>query len=95
MHRIILISALALFLLGGTALADYQPGQDITLSATVAPQLLRTSGTTGARTFAGQEQAHNFLTRATGQSVDHSYIWVQLNGHKVLAVDPVCVYTTR
>jgi hypothetical protein len=34
-------------------------------------------------------------TLFTGRSVDHSYIWVKLNGQKVLAIDPVCVYNIR
>ncbi|MDB4896599.1 MAG: hypothetical protein JWN15_2861 [Firmicutes bacterium] len=62
MRRIVLITAVALFLLSGTALADYQQGQ-----------------------------VHSTVTGLTGQSVDHSYVWVDVNGQKVLAIDPVCV----
>jgi hypothetical protein len=95
MRRIVLMTAVALFLLTGTALADYQAGQDSTVSVTAAPQLLQTSSATGSSTFAAQEQVHSTITALTGQSVDHSYVWIEVNGAKVLAVDPVCVYGIR
>jgi hypothetical protein len=89
MRRIVLMTAVALFLLTGTALADS------TLSLTALPQLLQTSSATGSSTFAAQEQVHSTITGLTGQSIDHSYVWVELNGAQVLAVDPVCVYGIR
>jgi hypothetical protein len=95
MRRIVLMTAVALFLLTGTALADYQAGQDSTLSLTALPQLVQTSSATGSITFAAQEQVHSTITGLTGQSIDHSYVWVAVNGQKVLAVDPVCVYNIR
>jgi hypothetical protein len=89
MHRMVLITAVALFLLSGTALADS------TLSLTALPQLVQTGSATGNITYAAQEQVHSTITDLTGQSIDHSYVWVELNGAKVLAVDPVCVYGIR
>lgn len=89
LRRVLGVLVLCLTLTSGVALADYRPEGDITLSVTAAPQLVNLSGTsTGAGSFALQEWVHNAITSSTGQSVDHDYIWIVVNGQKVLAVDP-------
>jgi hypothetical protein len=81
---------LCLALTSGVALADYQQGSDLTLSATAAPTVLNLSGTTtGTGSFALQEAVHNAITGSTGQSVDHYYVWIVVNGQPVLAIDPI------
>jgi hypothetical protein len=47
------------------------------------------SGYTGDSTFQLQEGVHTTLTNTTGVELDHSYIWIELNGVKILAVDPI------
>jgi hypothetical protein len=90
--RMLCLSSLGLLLFAGTALADYQPSQDTTLNLQVAPDLVQTSGITGQATFAAQEATHNLITKTTGQSVDHYYVWIYVNGEPAAAVDPLCGY---
>ena len=47
------------------------------------------SGDTADASFQLQEAAHALLTDTTGIELDHSYIWITLNGVKVLAIDPI------
>lgn len=72
----------------GAAFAEYKSEYDITISVTVAEDQLETSDSTGEATFEFQEGVHEMLTDNTGQEVDHSYVWVEVNGNKVLAIDP-------
>ncbi|WP_047983389.1 hypothetical protein [Ornithinibacillus californiensis] len=46
---------------------------------------------TAKLTYNLQEGIHNRLTGLTGLEVDHFYIWVELDGQDVLAVDPARV----
>lgn len=85
----------ACMLFSGTAFAEYQSSQDVTLSVNLLPNLVSTSGSTGQTTFAVQEAVHSTLTSTTGQSVDHCYIWINVNGQPVLAVDPMTSYSVR
>jgi UDP-N-acetylmuramyl tripeptide synthase len=87
-------TALAVLLLTGTAMADYQSDQDVTVSVQLLPGTVQTTDT-GSTTFALQESVHDTLTATTGTSVNHYYTWVYVNGQPVLAVDPLCVYTGR
>lgn len=89
----VLLTLCAILLLTGSALADYQPEHDIVLNIELAPDLIETDGSTGEASFAAQEEAHALLTRSTGQSVGHFYIWIYLNGKPVLAVDPIRCYS--
>lgn len=90
----VLIGALVMVLaLGSAAAAGYISDGDITLSVTVASELVQTSGDTGQTTFALQEGVHDSLADSTGQEVDHSYVWIQVNGEYILAVDPPRAYT--
>jgi hypothetical protein len=81
---------------GVTAAAEtsdsYNSEGDITISITIAEDELQTSDSTGEVTFETQEEAHNLLADETGQEVEHSYVWFEVNGQKVLAVDPPCAY---
>jgi hypothetical protein len=72
----------------GVVSAEYDSSGDITVSVTVAEDQLQISDWTGETTFETQEGAHDTVTDSTGQEVDHSYIWVEVNGVKILAVDP-------
>jgi hypothetical protein len=74
----------------GVAFADYNSDGDIVVSVTVLPETVETSDSTGETTFELQESVHTQAYESTGQEVDHSYIWVEINGNKVLAVDPPC-----
>jgi hypothetical protein len=88
---LVLVSALVMQVLWvGVASAEYNSDNDITLSVSVAEDQLETSDSTGETTFEVQEGAHETVTESTGQEVGHSYIWVEVNGNEVLAVDPPC-----
>lgn len=67
---------------------SYNSENDITLSLTVAEDEVQTSDETGQATFEAQEEAHQTFTDNSGEEVEHSYIWIEVNGKKVLAVDP-------
>jgi hypothetical protein len=82
---------LAVVLTSGSALAAYRSSGDTTVSVTLLPGLVQTSSTTGALTFELQEATHNTLSSTTGTSVDHCYVWVEVNGQQVLAVDPLWI----
>lgn len=86
--RTLAITLISLLLTASLALADYKPEGDITLSLTLAPKLVKPSGWTGTTSFALQEGLHQFITEGTGQSVDHFYVWIYVNGEPVLALDP-------
>lgn len=72
----------------GGVFAEYDSSNDITLSVNLLEDEIETSDSTGDATFELQEDAHETLTDTTGQEVDHSYVWIEVNGEKVLAVDP-------
>lgn len=86
--RTMAVLGLLLVVTAGVAQAGYLSSHDKKLSLTVLPGLIQPSGETGEATFQLQEGAHDLLTSSTGQSVDHYYIWVEVNGEDVLAVDP-------
>lgn len=89
--RMLLVALLALILQVfwvGAASAEYKSEYDITISVTILEDYIETSDSTGEATFEIQESAHEEITDSTGQEVDHSYIWLEVNGSKVLAVDP-------
>lgn len=72
----------------GVASAAYNSSGDWNLNLSVLQGQLKPTSTTGQTTFQLQEAVHNTLTNTTGLSVDHSYIWINVNGVPVLAVDP-------
>jgi Ca2+-binding RTX toxin-like protein len=75
-------------LLVGAAFAEYDSSNDITVSVTVLEDEVKTSDETGEFTFEAQEGVHELITDTSGEEVDHSYIWIEVNGNKVLAIDP-------
>lgn len=87
LRRVLGITLLGLSLTTGSALA----AGDLRLSLNLAPSLLKTSGSTGQATYAVQEGAHEVVTTLTGQSIEHSYIWIDVNGQPVAAIDPIWV----
>lgn len=91
LRRTLGLAFLGLILTTGPALAAHRAEHDITLNLTVAPSLLQPSGATGSGTYAAQEGAHQAVTHGTGQSVDHYYLWLYLNGQPVAAIDPLWV----
>jgi hypothetical protein len=82
---------LAFLSVSTTAQAAYLSNKDISLNVNL-PVNLVLGGTLAATTFDTQEQAHALVTDTTGQEVDHFYIWVNVNGQPVAAVDPLCTY---
>jgi hypothetical protein len=90
MKKFLIISGviLASITFGSPTFAAYDSSSDITLDVNLLPNTLEFSDSTGEATFELQEDVHNALTESTGTEVDHSYIWVTVNGKKVLAVDP-------
>ncbi|MGB8956298.1 MAG: hypothetical protein WCC10_13075 [Tumebacillaceae bacterium] len=71
----------------GLASAAYDPAGDTTVNVTTGYNLPLSSAT-GTLSFQLQEAVHNTLTDLTGVEIDHSYIWVNVNGVNVLAIDP-------
>lgn len=86
--RSLALALVGLLLSTGSAMAAYRSDRDISLNLTLAPSLIKPSGTTGTTSFALQEGAHQAVTEATGLEVDHSYIWINLNGQTILGIDP-------
>lgn len=89
--RMFAVLGLLLVLTSGVAQAGYLSGSDKKVSLNLAPSLIKPSGDTGEATFKLQEGAHDLLTSSTGAEVDHYYLWVELNGENVLAVDPLWI----
>jgi hypothetical protein len=46
----------------------------------------------GEMSYELQEYIHNELLLLTGVEVDHYYIWLEVDGERVLAVDPAQVW---
>jgi hypothetical protein len=42
----------------------------------------------GESTFELQEGLQNVLTETTGVEVDHYYLWLELDGQKIVGIDP-------
>ncbi|HLN64388.1 MAG TPA: hypothetical protein VK464_22945 [Symbiobacteriaceae bacterium] len=76
--------------LATTAGAEYRSDQDVTIDLSAPVSVAGDS--TAATSFETQEAAHEAVTETTGTSVDHSYVWVSVNGDPLLAVDPLCIY---
>lgn len=76
--------------LATTAGAEYRSDKDFTLNLSAPVSV--SGGSTAAASFETQESVHQAVTETTGTSVDHSYVWVSVNGDPLLAVDPLCIY---
>lgn len=70
----------------GVAQADYQPHYDQTINLT-APIDIPNVGTADA-SFQLQQQLQQQQTQLTSVSEDYYYIWINVNGTPVLAIDP-------
>lgn len=85
---IILALVCALFILGaGSASAAYLPEYDTTISINTGLELVIPIDT-ASLSFQLQEALHNTITENTGIEIDHYYIWIELDGQQVLAIDP-------
>lgn len=71
----------------GMVSAAYISGYDTNINLNVLPGLIK-APSTGSTSFDAQESVHSTITDTTGTTVDHSYIWINVNGISVLAVDP-------
>jgi hypothetical protein len=89
MKRLVLLLGVlfvAQMLVVGAVSASYKSQNDIILNVNApvnAPSL-----NTGSTTFNIQEAVHGTVYGVSGTSIDHSYIWIQLNGQSLLAIDP-------
>jgi hypothetical protein len=68
------------------ASANYNQADDIILNVNAPISVPNLN--TGTLTFGSQEQVHQILFGATSTSIDHSYIWIYINGKPVVAIDP-------
>jgi hypothetical protein len=71
----------------GIAGAEYVGKNDIVISINTG-QNLYVPLNTGEASFNLQESVHNELTQSSGVEVDHYYIWLEVDGQRVLAIDP-------
>lgn len=69
--------------------AAYDESSDQTISVNLLEGLVQPDDSLANLTFQLQEDAHNTLTNTTGVEADHYYYWVELNGTKILAIDPI------
>jgi hypothetical protein len=75
----------------GVAGAEYNSENDITLSIQTGTGDIITLPLTddqAQQMFEAQEKVHEKVQELTGLGVDHCYIWIEVDGVKVLAVDP-------
>jgi hypothetical protein len=89
MKRIgILISLLFMVqvLFAGFASASYNPNNDKSVNIT-APAALPTTKT-ASLTFNLQQSVQQTISSSTGTSIDYFYIWVNVNGEPIAAIDP-------
>ncbi|MCA1032184.1 hypothetical protein LCL95_14195 [Bacillus timonensis] len=80
--------ALQLSFGGNSASAAYDPSGDINVNLNTFFDVPLLSEETAQSSFELQEGVHNSVTNSTGLEVNHSYVWISLNGKKVLGVDP-------
>ncbi|MBH0231314.1 hypothetical protein [Halobacillus yeomjeoni] len=83
----LLVFGLILAFSAGSVSAKYYKDSDKTVSVNTG-QNLSYDYDTAETSFELQEEAHDYLTDTSGAEVDHYYIWVEVDGQKVLAVDP-------
>ncbi|KIL37615.1 hypothetical protein SD71_03155 [Cohnella kolymensis] len=80
------VAFIAQMLIAGAVSAAYKPQNDWTINLSV-PVSVPTADT-AALTFTTQQAVHSTLFQATGASVDYYYIWLNVNGEPVAAIDP-------
>jgi hypothetical protein len=88
---IILISLLFMIqvLFAGFASASYNSSNDKSVNIT-APAALPTTKT-ASLTFNLQQAVQQNISSSTGTSINYYYIWVNVNGEPIAAVDPAKV----
>jgi hypothetical protein len=82
---IIVFTVQSLFV--GVAGAKYYKNNDETISINTGLNL-DVPYNTGETSFELQESTHDALTSTTGLEVDHYYFWLEVDGQKILGVDP-------
>jgi hypothetical protein len=81
----ILLSSLAC---ANSASAAYDPSGDIKVNVNILKDHIVLSDKTGEATFKLQENLHKALKSSTGIELNYSYAWINVNGFKILAIDP-------
>lgn len=83
----ILLSSLCF---GTSAFAAYIPSGDKTIEITTNGNAtgLFLNQNTADTSFGVQEAVYDLIKTQTGYDINHSYIWIEVNGQKVLAIDP-------
>jgi hypothetical protein len=92
MRRIVLLASLLsmiLVLFSGVASAQYNSQDDQTINVNVPINLPNLN--TAMFTFNTQESIHQSVFKLTDTSVNHFYIWINVNNQPVAAVDPAKV----
>jgi hypothetical protein len=80
---------MAQVLFAGFASASYNPSNDSSINIT-SPLALPTTKT-ASLTFNLQQAIHENITSYTGTSINYYYIWVNVNGEPIAALDPAKV----
>ena len=88
---LLFVLTLAVLTIPQESQAAYLSQNDTTVSINLAEDLIQPSGFLGTTSFETQEEIHSTITNVSGLEVDHSYIWIELNGVNILAVDPIKV----
>jgi hypothetical protein len=89
MRRLTTLIAILLttqLLIAGVAGAAYNAQDDKIVNVNVPVSVPSTN--TAGFTFYTQESVHSTLYKTSNASIDHSYIWIYVNGKPVAAIDP-------
>lgn len=74
---------------GSAASAAYMPEKDQEIEVELTPEISKyLNPFTGQLSFAIQERIIAEYEAKTGTEFDHYYIWITINGVRVLAIDP-------
>lgn len=93
MNKLLSIFAILLVFMtlgAGVGSAAYLPEYDTYIKIETNGNLERfpLDESTAQKMFEHQEAIHAKITEVTGKEIDHSYIWIVIDGKTVLAVDP-------
>jgi hypothetical protein len=89
MKRLLLLASLLLIvqvLFAGFASASYNPQNDKSINLNLPINL--PSMNTASLTFNLQQTVQKTTSKTSGLSIDYFYIWVNVNGQPIAAVDP-------
>ncbi|AGK54520.1 hypothetical protein [Bacillus sp. 1NLA3E] len=80
----------SLILYAGNGSAEYLPQYDtyIEISTNGNIEHFPLDSSKAQDMFEHQESIHEKVEQITGRDVDHSYIWIVLNGETIVAADP-------